>query len=87
MLRFILYTLSILLALRFVSLIARAITAGKRQGPQGNGGSQGNEELRDHREAPLRTGARPPRPRAQRSDAVDVPFTDIPPDSPPTSPP
>ena len=93
MLRFILYTLSILLALRFVSLIARAITAGKRQGPQGNGrsqgdeGSRGNEGPQDRGEPPLRTGARPPRSRVQRSDAVDVPFTDIPPDSPRDSPP
>ena len=87
MLRSILYALSVLLALRFVSVIARMITAGKRPGPQGNGGSQGNEGPQDRGEGPLRTGERPPRSRVQRSDAVDVPFTDIPPDSPPDSPP
>ncbi|TMQ66906.1 MAG: hypothetical protein E6K79_01245 [Candidatus Eisenbacteria bacterium] len=93
MLRSILYALSVLLALRFVSVIARMITAGKGPGPQGNGGSQGNEGSQrnegpqDRGEGPLRTGERPPRSRVQRSDAVDVPFTDIPPDSPPDSPP
>ena len=80
MLRFILYTLSILLALRFVSMIARAINAGKGPGPRIDG------EPQDRGGAPP-SGERPPRPRVQRSDAVDVPFTDIPPDSPPDSPP
>ena len=76
MLRFILYTLSFLLALRFVSVIARVIAAGKRRGPRIG------EEPPDRGEATQDPG-HPPRPRVRRSDAVDVPFTDIPPDSPP----
>jgi len=97
MLRFILNALLILLALRFVSLIARAITAGRRQearlkeepqdqepharGPQSRG-RQGREAHEPH--AGGRQGRdRRSRPRIQRSDAVDVPFTEIPPDSPP----
>jgi len=75
MLRFILYTLSILLALRFVSIIARAITAGKRSGPRVDEGPDGGEAGVPRRE-------RRPGPRIERSDAVDVPFTDLPPDSP-----
>jgi len=74
--RFILYTLSILLALRFVSVIVRAITGGKGPGPRIKEEPQGREEAPQDRERRSRT-------RAQRSDAVDVPFTDIPPDSPP----
>ncbi|HEY6221149.1 MAG TPA: hypothetical protein VIX13_01310 [Candidatus Eisenbacteria bacterium] len=79
MLRSILYALSILLALRFVSVIARMITAGKRPGPRID------EEPQDRGGAPPNR-ERPSRPRVQRSDAVDVPFTDIPPDSPPPPP-
>ena len=69
MLRFILNTIVILLALRFISMIARAIGAGMRSAPK----------LDDEPQAPKR----PLRPRDPRSDAVDVPFTEIPPDSPP----
>jgi hypothetical protein len=70
MLRFILNTFLILLALRFVSMIARAIGAGRRSGPR----------LNEEPEAPKRsTRSRVP----PHSDAVDVPFTEIPPDSPP----
>ena len=96
MLRFILNALLILLALRFVSLIARAITAGKRQEPRLKEepqpqGPQGREPHADEPQGRERQGQarephardRPSRPRIQRSDAVDVPFTDIPPDSPP----
>jgi hypothetical protein len=72
MLRFIVTAILILLALRFVSLIARLITAGKRPGPR----------LRDQRRDSERQ-PRPSGPRVERSDAVDVPFTEIPPDAPP----
>ena len=94
MLRFILNALLILLALRFVSLIARAITAGRRQEPRLKeepqdqeahepraGGRQGRESQSRERQGQGRD--RRSRPRIQRSDAVDVPFTEIPPDSPP----
>jgi len=83
MLRFILYTLSILLALRFVSVIARAITGGKGPGPRIKEEPQGREEAPQDREKAAQDRERRSRMRAQRSDAVDVPFTDIPPDSPP----
>ena len=91
MLRFILNALLILLALRFVSLIARAITAGRRQEPRlkeephadepQGGERQGRESQSRERQGQGRD--RRSRPRIQRSDAVDVPFTEIPPDSPP----
>jgi len=93
MLRFILNALLILLALRFVSLIARAITAGKRQEPRLNEEpqaqdphareAQGRKPQGQGRERQGQGRHRRSRPRIQRSDAVDVPFTEIPPDSPP----
>jgi len=96
MLRFILNTFLILLALRFVSLIARAITAGRRQGPRLNEEpqaqdphareAQGREPQGREPQGRERQGKGRDRrsgPRIQRSDAVDVPFTEIPPDSPP----
>ena len=69
MLRFILQSIVFLIALRFVVLVARALTAGRRSGPR----------LEEEPQAPPRA----PRPRVSQSDAVDVPFTEIPPDSPP----
>lgn len=89
MLRFILNALLILLALRFVSLIARAISAGRRQGPRLKEEPQGGERrprdpaAREPQGRERQGRDRRSRPRIQRSDAVDVPFTDIPPDSPP----
>lgn len=69
MLRLIFNALLILLSLRFVTMIARAITGGKRSAPP----------LNEEPQVPKR----PARPRVSQSDAVDVPFTEIPPDSPP----
>jgi len=69
MFRFILNSILFLIALRFVVLVARAVTAGRRKGPR----------LTEEPEAQ----GRRTRPRVSSSDAVDVPFTEIPPDSPP----
>ena len=84
MLRFILNALLILLALRFVSVIARAITAGKREGPRLKDEPRAGEpRAREGHSREPQARERGSRPRVERSDAVDVPFTEIPPDSPP----
>lgn len=69
MLRVILTSILFLVALRFVSLIARLLTSGRRSEPRLSEEPQARE--------------RRSRARVPHSEAVDVPFTEIPPDSPP----
>ncbi len=67
MFRILLNAILILLAARFAVSIARLMTGRKQAGPRLDEEPQSKE--------------RRARPRVDRSDAVDVPFTEIPPDS------
>ena len=75
MIRFILNTLVVMLALRFLFLSARFITSLGRlgQGPASRepGGTSAEGESRDPK------GDTPRAPRIDRSGAIDVPFTEI----------